>query len=70
MRKLLILALPAAVAIIPGALLIGAGIALYLRLRERNRVVVMREMHSPRVTLISFVPAHRQWRERLIWAQA
>lgn len=66
MRRLfLAVAIPAVIAIVPGALLVGAGIALYLRLRERNRVQVLaphvRLIHTPRVTLLSFAPRRRPW---------
>lgn len=65
-RLLLTVAVPLAIAIVPGALLVGAGIALYLRLRERNRVTVIFELASfevrtPRVTLLSFAPRRRPW---------
>jgi hypothetical protein len=64
-RALIAVLLPAAVAIIPGALFGGIGIALYMRLRERNRVQVLAPhttiVGTPRVTLLSFAPRRRPW---------
>lgn len=65
-RLLLVVALPAVVAIVPGAMFIGLGVALYLRLRERNRVTVIfevssYEVHTRGVTLLSFPPRRQPW---------
>lgn len=64
-RLFLAVAIPAVVAAVPGALVIGVVVALYLRLRDRNRVQEIaphsRMIHTPRVTLLSFPPRRQPW---------
>lgn len=64
-RLILAVAIPVVVAAVPGTLVVGVIVLIARRLLDRNRVQLRQvhsfEVHSPRVTLLSFPPRRQPW---------